>query len=102
MSTISIDTSGETGRISISGAFDFNCSREFREACGKVLATRNVRHVEVELAKSDYIDSSALGMLLLLREESAAAAKTLKLVHCGETVRQVLQVAHFETLFNIA
>jgi len=48
-----------------------------------------------------YLDSSALGMLLLLKERAGAAGKDLALVQCKDTVRQVLEIACFTKLFTI-
>ena len=47
------------------------------------------------------MDSSALGMLLLSRENAATERKTVVLVRPAENVRQVLEVANFHKLFTI-
>ena len=47
------------------------------------------------------MDSSALGMLLLSRENAATERKTVILVRPAENVRQVLEVANFHKLSTI-
>ena len=56
----------------------------------------------IDLAGVDYLDSSALGMLLLLRDRAAAASKAVSLENCRGNVRQVLDIANFGKLFKIS
>ncbi|MDK2123800.1 STAS domain-containing protein [Parachitinimonas caeni] len=97
--TVEID--GTIGRLVLNGQFDFNAHRDFRQACEEVLAAEAVREVHVDFQNVSYLDSSALGMLLLLKEKVAAASKTLALVNCRDSVRQVLEIACFGKIFTI-
>jgi anti-anti-sigma factor len=87
--------------ISLEGRFDFSRHREFRGACDQALAAAGVREVEVDFGRVDYIDSSALGMLLMLRDNARGANKTVKLANCRGNVRQILDIANFSKLFPI-
>lgn len=87
--------------ISLEGRFDFNRHREFRGVCDEALGASGVREVEVDFARVDYIDSSALGMLLMLRDNARLANKTVRLVNCRGSVRQILDIANFAKLFPI-
>lgn len=97
-----VTAEGERAVISIEGRFDFNRHREFRSACEKALAQSGVRDVEVNFSRVDYIDSSALGMLLMLRDSASAGNKTVKLCNCQGNVKQILDIANFGKLFTIA
>lgn len=96
-----VEVAGQTGRLLLAGQFDFSAHREFRQACDEVLASTAVREVLVDFQQVDYLDSSALGMLLLLKEKAAASGKELALVNCRDTVRQVLEIACFGKIFTI-
>ncbi len=98
---ITVQTRGDTARLVLQGRFDFNAHHEFRHACEEALAVGEGREIEVDLDRVEYLDSSALGMLLLLREKAHNTARTLALVNCRGLVRQVLEVAKFERLFTI-
>ena len=50
----------------------------------------------------EYVDSSALGMLLMLRERANSAKLGLVLANPRGMVRQALDIAHFEKLFVIS
>jgi HptB-dependent secretion and biofilm anti anti-sigma factor len=57
--------------------------------------------LEVNFAGVDYLDSSALGMLLMLRERIEAVGKSLKLCKPSNSVAQILEIANFTRLFTI-
>jgi anti-anti-sigma factor len=50
---------------------------------------------------TDYIDSSALGMLLLLREHAGNDKADITISGCKDEIRKILSIANFERLFNI-
>jgi anti-anti-sigma factor len=64
-------------------------------------ASAEVRELDLDLGGVDYIDSSALGMLLLLKERADTAKKPVALQNCTGTVRQVLEIANFGKIFSI-
>ena len=54
--------------IKIQGRFDFSTHRDFRNALNEVEVDK--AKFVINLRDADYMDSSALGMLLLLRERA--------------------------------
>jgi len=88
-------------RISLDGRFDFNSQRAFRSSYDDPLNDPEIHSIEIDMKAVDYLDSSALGMLLLLKERVEAANKSLALANCRGTVKQVLDVANFHKLFTI-
>jgi HptB-dependent secretion and biofilm anti anti-sigma factor len=91
----------ETAVVTLSGRFDFGANREFHESCAACLDAKQIREIVVNLGGVDYLDSSALGMLLLFKERADAAAKRVLLSDCHGTVRQVLGIANFDKIFGI-
>lgn len=88
--------------IRLGGRFDFNAHREFREAVDRALDHQAAKEVQVDLGQVAYLDSSALGMLLMLRDKAQAKNRTVSLTNCKGSVRQVLDIANFGKLFTIA
>lgn len=88
-------------RIALGGRFDFSSHREFRDVTEQLLARGTVTTLEIDLGAVTYLDSSALGMLLMLRDKARAAHCDVVLAHCSAPVRQVLDVANFQKLFTI-
>lgn len=103
MSTLQIRTALENGKatISMTGRFDFHAHRQFRDTYERFMQDGEVREVELDLGGVEYLDSSALGMLLLLREKASNVNKALALSNCHGVVQQVLEVANFYRLFSI-
>lgn len=87
--------------IRLEGRFDFNAHRTFREAYEPTLGLPAITEFEIDFGQVDYLDSSALGMLLMLKEKAQAAAKTVTLANCRGTVKQVLEIANFGKLFTM-
>tara|TARA_B100001765_G_scaffold165589_1_gene108973 strand:- start:26 stop:331 length:306 start_codon:yes stop_codon:yes gene_type:complete len=85
--------------INVKGRFDFGAHQEFRSAYERSGMTP--RQYVVDLHETDYIDSSALGMLLLLRDHAGGDSADIRIVHCNPDVRKVLSISNFEQLFSI-
>ncbi|MBX9962066.1 MAG: STAS domain-containing protein [Burkholderiales bacterium] len=85
--------------IRLEGRFDFNAHRTFREAYEPALGLPDISEFEIDFGKVEYLDSSALGMLLMLKEKAQVSGKTVALVNCRGTAKQVLEIANFGKLF---
>lgn len=88
--------------IKLTGRFDFNTHREFRGAYEPLIGDAGVRSVVVDFSGVDYLDSSALGMLLMLRDKLGGANKEVALTGVRGNVKQVLDIANFGKLFPIS
>lgn len=84
--------------IKIQGRFDFSAHQEFKEAYER--ATENEGYV-VDMEDATYLDSSALGMLLLLRDHAGGDDASIKIVNCNPDVKKILTISNFEQLFTI-
>lgn len=98
---ITTDQKDQVSRMRLNGRFDFNSHREFRNACDQILQDQSNKEIEVDFSNVDYLDSSALGMLLLLREKASNVNMQVSLLNCKGIVQQVLEVANFQKLFTI-
>ena len=98
---INVQIQGNVARIDMYGRFDFQVHREFKDAYTPLLDNSAVREIEIEMSRVDYLDSSALGMLMLLNERAKAVGKPVTLLNTSGVVSQVLAVANFSKIFNI-
>lgn len=90
---------GQELTIKIDGRFDFGAHQEFRDAYERIDASP--RRYVVDLKNTTYLDSSALGMLLLLRDHAGGDHAQVSLVNCNADVRKILSISNFEQLFSI-
>ncbi len=98
---ISLSRDSGQARITLAGRFDFNAHRQFRRVCDEALEDPQVKELELDLRQVEYLDSSALGMLLLLKDKAQGRGKSVVLSGVQGTVKQVLDIAHFGKLFTM-
>jgi len=96
---IGTSTNGNELKIQVEGRFDFSAHQEFRDAYEK--AESNVNSYVIDMANATYLDSSALGMLLLLRDHAGGDNATVRITNCNADVRKILTISNFEQLFSI-
>ena len=94
-----VSETGNKVTISVAGKFDFQLYDEFRASYADT-AGNGVEYV-VDLSDTDYLDSSALGMLLLLREHAGGESSNIEITQASPEVRKILDVANFGKLFRI-
>lgn len=85
--------------ITVPGRFDFSKHNEFRKAYKDINIESGV--YEIDLHATEYLDSSALGMMLLLKEVADANSSQVKISHANDEVREILRIASFDKLFVI-
>jgi len=100
-STVSSEWSadGTELTIRIRGRFDHAVHGAFREAFTHP-AEPPERYC-VDLGETEYLDSSALGMLLLLRDHGGGDQASIRLANPNANVRKILNVSNFNQLFDI-
>lgn len=98
---VQVNINDNKATLAMSGRFDFNSHREFRAASEEALKAQGIGEIAIDMEKVEYLDSSALGMLLLMREKANVANRKLVLLNCKGIVQQVLEVANFSKLFTI-
>lgn len=99
---LSQDTQNSIAVIAPSGRFDFSKHREFRAACEQALGIPGISAISVDMKDVVYIDSSALGMLLLLKDMAEAAGQAVEIANSQQNVRKILDIANFDRLFRIS
>lgn len=93
------DVEGEV-TIALKGRFDFQTHQQFHNTVGGLLRDGKAR-LTVDLAEVNFIDSSALGILLVTREDCMKAGGGVVLQRPQEYVTKVLKLCQFDQLFKI-
>jgi len=94
-----VRTSAGIAKIMLQGRFDFGSHRDFKTSYESPLGAADVRELEIDMGGVEYLDSSALGMLLILKERAGATNKRVAITNCKGAVKQVLDIANFGKLF---
>ena len=99
MSITSIVSDDEiTVTIKVMGRFDFSTHQDFVQSYKSY--PKGERCFFVDLAGAEYMDSSAMGMLLQLREYNKQGTQVI-LQGGNDAVNDVLRIANFGKLFTI-
>lgn len=97
--TITTHECGSEVKIIIHGRFVFSCHRDFNAVMHRYNGEDT--HYTVDLSGTTYLDSSALGMLLLLRDHAGNDFSRVQLRSPPSHVRQLLEYANFGHKFTI-
>jgi len=95
----SVGSDGDSVEITITGRFDFNAHHDFRNIYRN---EKSSAQYTIDMSGTDYIDSSALGMLLLLREHAGNEAAKITIAGCNADIKKIFAISNFEKLFTIA
>lgn len=97
--TSTLSSDGSLLTIYIQGRFDFSSHQDFRGSY-ESLDTKPERY-RVDMQETTYLDSSALGMLLLLRDHAGGDNSKIEIRNCSPDVKKILTISNFDQLFDI-
>jgi anti-anti-sigma factor len=96
--TATASENGNAVTISVTGRFDFSLHKDFRDAYrDKSPAAKYT----IDMSNTEYMDSSALGMLLLLREHAGGDKSSIVISGCQPDIKKILTISNFQKLFEI-
>lgn len=85
--------------IRVHERFDFSVHKHFRDAYQRIAIPP--RSYIIDLAETEDMDSSALGMLLLLREYAGGERAEIHIVNCKPALQHILSIVGFGDLFTL-
>lgn len=88
--------------LHLSGRLDFSRRQEFLSVLDTALEQAPAFvEVQVDCTQLIYIDSSGLGLLLILRDRTRSCGGSVVLQGCNEDVRNILNGVQFGRLFRL-
>ncbi len=84
--------------ICIGERFDFSDHGSFRESYRSY--AKSAKFV-IDMSGTTYMDSSALGMMLLLREHAGGDKCDITIMGCKPEIKKILTISNFQKLFKI-
>ncbi|WP_096084560.1 STAS domain-containing protein [Agaribacterium haliotis] len=95
-----VSSDGAVLTISIDGRFDASSLDDFRRSY-EDLDAGAVNEYQVDLQDTVHLDSSALGMLLVLRDFAGGDQANIKIKNCSPEVKKIFAISSFTQLFDI-
>ena len=96
----SYDAGSGIYRITLIESFDFGSHQDFRAKIKEAVDNKSNQLV-LDFAPVDYMDSAALGMLMLARSEMEKISGTVTLDNVHGYVEKVLTMVKFDDLFTV-
>jgi HptB-dependent secretion and biofilm anti anti-sigma factor len=97
--TASASPDGNELTIKVQGRFDFSSLQQFRNAYEKV--NPKPKSYIIDLKESDYLDSSALGMLLALRDYAGGDESNIRVIGANADIKKILVITKLDELFKV-
>lgn len=101
------NVSGESEvTIRLPETFDFSDFNEFRDAYEKIASEHNNPGpvdpiVLIDCHNTQYIDSSALGMLVKMKNHLQPFTQNIRIVNCQPSVKKIFDICRFDKYFTI-
>ncbi len=86
--------------ITLDQTFDFNSVEEFRRAYDNKEEEEKI-HYLVDFKYTQYVDSSALGMLINLQKTAGSRGGNVKLANPSEQLKKLFAISRFDKKFTI-
>ncbi|WP_148716310.1 STAS domain-containing protein [Chitinolyticbacter meiyuanensis] len=84
--------------ITVKGEFTYSDDAEFRRAAYLASDTPGHHPITLDLGEVSFLDTAALGQLMMLRER--VKPRPVQLVACSNTAHAVLDIMHLLPLFR--
>lgn len=94
------DLSKDEVLLTVVGSLSGETTNEFHRQVEE-LASASYVTISLDLSRTDSINSSALGKILLFRKKLAEQQRTLQIKGCSESLFKTFQMIKFDTLISI-
>ena len=98
--SISCVNRGDDGfLIRVDGVFDYTLHTDFKDVINKIKEEAPLS-CTVDMSGVSSMDSSALGMMMLLRSELISTGQVIDIVHCQPQIYLLFKTANFDRYFT--
>ncbi len=94
-----VSSDAKTVTITIDGMFDWSLQGDFRKAYE---VSGELVHYVIDLRNTDYMDSSAFGMLLVFKDYVGGENANISIINASEDLKKSFSILQFDQLFNVS
>ena len=94
-----VEVSGQTAQIKLSGSVDINTTGDLRNAIQAV--PTSVKSFVIDASDVSYIDSSGIAVMLLAKQVAERSSATFVITAVSPMVMKVLELAELDQVFKI-
>jgi anti-anti-sigma factor len=85
--------------IKLPERFDFGSHQDFNKECEVLLGDKSVKNVVIDFTRVQYVDSSALGMLVLFHRKASPAGIATSIRGAHGAAKDVLDIANMQKIY---
>ena len=86
--------------LKLPSRFDYSYHAAFLSEYTPVLEDGECTIIVLDFSRVDYLDSSALGMMVMLQKKSSSAGKKVKIKSANGATLEILMMANMQKLFE--
>jgi HptB-dependent secretion and biofilm anti anti-sigma factor len=86
--------------LSLPNRFDYSYHRKFDEEYDHLLKDDGCKDIILDFSRVEYLDSAAIGMMVLLQKKCSNLNKVAKIKGVHGTTADILDMAHMQKLFE--
>jgi HptB-dependent secretion and biofilm anti anti-sigma factor len=90
----------ESESIRLPNRFDYSFHKQFGETYAPMLEKPDVKEVVLEFGQVEYLDSSALGMMVLMQKKMHSKKIKVKIKGAHGATDEILKMANMNKLFE--
>ncbi len=98
MSHVAVSIEENEIKVLIVGRFDYDLIDEFRDSYAGMVD--NSMDVSLDFSQTEHIDSSALGMVLNMKNYLKKEDRAIQIKNCKPNLMKLFSMAHFERKFE--
>ena len=99
--TVTLEYHGSIASIILAGSIDYSTQDEIRNAIDKAVPSDRVKEIHVDFADVTFMDSSSIRALVVLQKKAEEVGKSLKLLNCNSSIRELFEIGGFDQMFTI-
>ncbi|MDR7090763.1 STAS domain-containing protein [Cellvibrio fibrivorans] len=80
--------------------FDYGYHAEFQRQCSMCIDDATIEGIVFDFSRVEYLDSAALGMMLMWQRRAAAANKKMMIKGAKGATAQILAMANMQRIFE--
>jgi HptB-dependent secretion and biofilm anti anti-sigma factor len=86
--------------IKLPSRFDYGYHKQFNETCSGLINSGEVTEIILDFTIVEYLDSSALGMLVMMQKKASNSAKKIKIKNVKGATEEILRMANIQKLIE--
>lgn len=90
----------ESVNFTLPERFDYSFHKQFNEGCNDHIANTNLKEIVLDFSRVGYLDSSALGMLVMVQKKAVNSGKKIKIKGAKGATAEILKMANIQKMIE--